>query len=141
VNDILSFWSVSPVDLFRPRLAESVLNHMRKGAHVLVDGQFVSSEHQRENDKSKKAKAASITDFSNVRANSVRRLSRTEANARNTSGSRSSSGRNSDLRRSCEGSPAAAEGPFSFVLNYCQIKQSSTAARQIVEHRHPRLHR
>jgi hypothetical protein len=51
-----------------------------KGDHVLVDGQLVSSTYDRENDKSsKKAKAAKVTVFWSVRANSVRRLSRAEA--------------------------------------------------------------
>ena len=52
-----------------------------KGDHVLVDGQLVSSKYERENTKSKKAKAAKVTVFWSVRANSVRRLSRAEAEA------------------------------------------------------------
>lgn len=45
---------------------------------VLVDGMLVSSKYERENGKSKKAKAAKVT-FWSLRANSVRRLSRAEA--------------------------------------------------------------
>jgi single-stranded DNA-binding protein len=50
-----------------------------KGDHVLVDGQLVSWQYERENGKSKKAKAATVSVFWSVRANSVRRLSRAEA--------------------------------------------------------------
>ena len=46
---------------------------------VLVDGQLVSSKYERENGKSKKAKQAKFAIFWSVRANSVRRLSRAEA--------------------------------------------------------------
>jgi single-stranded DNA-binding protein len=52
-----------------------------KGDHVLVDGQLVSSKYERENGKSKKAKAAPFNVFWSVRANSVRRLSRADAEA------------------------------------------------------------
>jgi len=60
------------------RLAEAVAETLHKGDHVLVDGMLVSSKYERENGKSKKAKAAKVT-FWSVRANSVRRLSRAEA--------------------------------------------------------------
>jgi single-stranded DNA-binding protein len=52
---------------------------LHKGDHVLVDGLLVSSTYNRENSKSKKAKAAKVTVFWSIRANSVRRLSRAEA--------------------------------------------------------------
>jgi hypothetical protein len=42
-----------------------------------VDGLLVGSTYERENGKSKKAKAAKVTVWS-VRANSIRRLSRAE---------------------------------------------------------------
>jgi single stranded DNA-binding protein len=58
------------------RLGESIPDTLHKGDHVLVDGQLVSSKYENENGKSEKAKAAI---FWSVRANSVRRLSRTEA--------------------------------------------------------------
>ena len=61
------------------RLAESLADALHKGDHVLVDGMLVSSKYDRENGKSKKAKAAKVTVFWSVRANSVRRLSRAEA--------------------------------------------------------------
>ena len=51
------------VAIFRPRLAEAVLNNIKKGDHVLVDGMLVSSKYERENGKSKKAKAAKIMVF------------------------------------------------------------------------------
>jgi single-stranded DNA-binding protein len=61
------------------RLGESLADALHKGDHVLVDGILVSSKYDRENAKSKKAKAAKVTIFWSVRANSVRRLSRAEA--------------------------------------------------------------
>src|SRR5580700_2240847 len=61
------------------RLGESLAESLHKGDHVLVDGLLVSSKYERENGKSKKAKAAQVAIFWSVRANSVRRLSRAEA--------------------------------------------------------------
>jgi single-strand DNA-binding protein len=61
------------------RLGESIAESLHKGDHVLVDGLLVSSKYENENGKSKKAKAAKVTVFWSVRANSVRRLSRAEA--------------------------------------------------------------
>jgi single-strand DNA-binding protein len=66
------------------RLGESIADTLHKGDHVLVDGQLVSSKYERENGKSKKAKAAKFAIFWSVRANSVRRLSRAEAEAPTT---------------------------------------------------------
>jgi single-stranded DNA-binding protein len=63
------------------RLGDSIADTLSKGDHVLVDGQLVSSKYERENGKSKKAKAAQFAIFWCVRANSVRRLSRAEAEA------------------------------------------------------------
>ena len=61
------------------RLGELIADSLRRGDHVLVDGQLVSSKHEPENGKSKKTKAAKLTVFWSVRANSIRRLSRAEA--------------------------------------------------------------
>ena len=61
------------------RLGESIAETLHKGDHVLVDGMLVSSKYQGQNGKSKNAKAAKVTVFWSVRANSVRRLSRAEA--------------------------------------------------------------
>jgi single-strand DNA-binding protein len=61
------------------RLGESIAETLHKGDHVLVDGILVSSKYERENGKSKKPKAAKVNVFWSVRANSVRRLSRAEA--------------------------------------------------------------
>jgi single stranded DNA-binding protein len=63
------------------RLGESIADTLHKGDHVLVDGQLVSSKYESENGKSKKAKTGKVTIFWSVRANSVRRLSRAEAEA------------------------------------------------------------
>ncbi len=63
------------------RLGESIADILHKGDHVLVDGQLVSSKYERDNGKSKKAKAAQFNVFWSVRANSVRRLSRADAEA------------------------------------------------------------
>lgn len=62
-------------------LGESIADTLHKGNHVLVDGQLVGSKYEQENGKSKKAKAAKFAILWNVRANSVRRLSRAEAEA------------------------------------------------------------
>ncbi len=61
------------------RLGESLADVLHKGDHVLVDGQLVSSKYERENGKSKKAKASKVDIFWSVRANSIRRLSRAES--------------------------------------------------------------
>jgi single-strand DNA-binding protein len=61
------------------RLGESIAESLHKGDHVLVDGLLVSSKYERENGKSKKAKTTKVAIFWSVRANSVRRLSRAEA--------------------------------------------------------------
>jgi single-stranded DNA-binding protein len=61
------------------RLGESIAGTLHKGDHVLVDGQLVSKKYENENGKSRKAKAAKVTVFWSVRANSVRRLSRADA--------------------------------------------------------------
>ena len=42
------------------RLGESLADSLHKGDHVLVDGLLVSSKYERENGKSKKAKAAQV---------------------------------------------------------------------------------
>ena len=63
------------------RLGESIATTLHKGDHVLVDGQLVSKKYENENGKSKKAKAAKSIVFWSIRANSVRRLSRAEAEA------------------------------------------------------------
>ena len=60
------------------RLGAALADTLHKGDHVLVDGMLVSSKYERENGKSKKAKAAKVS-FWSVCANSVRRLSRAEA--------------------------------------------------------------
>jgi single stranded DNA-binding protein len=61
------------IAIFRPRLAESVLNNIKKGAHVLVEGTLVSSTYEQANGKGKKAKTAKITSWS-IRADVVRKL-------------------------------------------------------------------
>lgn len=65
------------VSIFRPRLAEYVLESIKKGAHVLVEGCLVSSIYEQPNGKGKKATTAKITSWS-IRADSVRRLDRGE---------------------------------------------------------------
>jgi single-strand DNA-binding protein len=65
------------IAVFRPRLAEHVLNNVKKGARVLVEGSLVSSTYEQPNGKGKKAKAAKITSCS-IRADVVRKLDRGE---------------------------------------------------------------
>ena len=66
------------VSVFRPRLAEHVLNNLKKGDHVLVEGSLVSSTYEVANGKSKKAKGKRVTSWS-IRADVVRKLDRGEA--------------------------------------------------------------
>jgi single-stranded DNA-binding protein len=61
------------------RLGEALADRLRKGDHVLVDGQLVSRKYENENGKSKKSKGAKFVTFWSVRANFVKRLTRTAA--------------------------------------------------------------
>jgi single-strand DNA-binding protein len=63
------------------RLGEALAESLHKGDHVLVDGLLVSSKYEGENGKSKNTKAAQFSAFWSIRANSVSRLSRAEADA------------------------------------------------------------
>jgi single-strand DNA-binding protein len=65
------------VSIFRPRLAEYVLESVKKGAHLLVEGSLVSSTYERSNGKGKKAAADKITSWT-IRADVVRKLDRGE---------------------------------------------------------------
>jgi single-strand DNA-binding protein len=65
------------VCIFRPRLADYVLQSIKKGAHVLVEGSLISSTYERPNGKGKKATNSKITSWS-IRADAVRRLDRGE---------------------------------------------------------------
>jgi single-strand DNA-binding protein len=68
------------VSIFRPRLAEHIAATIKKGAHVLVEGELVSSTYERPNGKSKKSAATQITSWS-IRADVVRKLDRAEPEA------------------------------------------------------------
>jgi single-strand DNA-binding protein len=63
--------------VFRPRLAEYVATSIKKGSHVLVEGQLVSSSYERPNGKSKKPATTKITSWS-IHADLVRKLDRGE---------------------------------------------------------------
>src|SRR6266852_3752169 len=65
------------VCIFRPRLAEHVATAIKKGAHVLVEGELVSSNYERPNGKSKKSATTKTTSWS-IRADVVRKLDRGE---------------------------------------------------------------
>ena len=56
---------------FRPRLAEYVATAIKKGLHVLVEGELVSSPYQRPNGKGKKSATTKITSWS-IHADLVR---------------------------------------------------------------------
>jgi single stranded DNA-binding protein len=76
--------------IFRPRLAEHVATAVKKGAHVLVEGELVSSTFERPNGKSKKSAPTKITSWS-IRADVVRKLDRGEPEPEvNASGSAAS---------------------------------------------------
>ena len=66
------------VAIFRPRLAEAVLNNIKKGAHVLVEGSLVSSDYLPANGKSEKNKETKITSWT-IHADAVRKLDRGES--------------------------------------------------------------
>jgi single-strand DNA-binding protein len=65
------------VCIFRPRLAEYVLQSIKKGSHVLIEGSLISSSYEKADGKGKKATTAKITSWS-IRADVVRRLDRGE---------------------------------------------------------------
>ena len=65
------------VCIFRPRLAEYVLESIKKGSHVLIEGSLISSTYDRLNGKGKKATITKITSWS-IRADVVRKLDRGE---------------------------------------------------------------
>lgn len=65
------------VCIFRPRLADYVLQSIKKGSHVLIEGSLISSTYERANGKGKKATTSKITSWS-IRADVVRRLDRGE---------------------------------------------------------------
>ena len=65
------------VAIFRPRLAEAVLNNIKKGAHVLVEGSLINSTSEQPNGKGRKAKTNKQT-FWCIRADVVRKLDRGE---------------------------------------------------------------
>jgi single-strand DNA-binding protein len=64
------------VAIFRTRLAQYVLDNIRKGAHVLVEGSLISSTYEGPG-QGKKAATTKITSWS-IRADAVRRLDRGE---------------------------------------------------------------
>jgi single-strand DNA-binding protein len=63
--------------VFRPQLAAYVLQSIKKGSHVLVEGSLISSTYEKPNGKGNKATTAKITSWS-IRADVVRRLDRGE---------------------------------------------------------------
>jgi single-strand DNA-binding protein len=64
------------IAIFRTRLAQYVLDNIRKGAHAVVEGSLLSSIYEVPS-KGKKAPATKITSWS-IRAGAVRRLDRSE---------------------------------------------------------------
>ena len=65
------------VCIFRPRLAEHIATAIKKGAHILIEGELFSSTYERPNGKTKKPGATKITSWS-IRADVVRKLDRGE---------------------------------------------------------------
>ena len=62
------------VSIFRPRLAKYVLENLRKGSHILVEGSLISSVYEWPNGK----KAATKLTSWSIRADAVRKLDRGE---------------------------------------------------------------
>jgi len=67
------------IAIFRPQLAEQVASTVRKGSHIAVTGDLVSSTYERPS-KSKNSAPTKITSWS-IRANTVRKLDRKEPEA------------------------------------------------------------
>jgi single-strand DNA-binding protein len=65
------------VSVFRPRLADYVLQNVKKGAHILVEGSLISSTYEKPNGKGKKAATTKLMSWS-IRADAVRKLDRSE---------------------------------------------------------------
>jgi single-strand DNA-binding protein len=63
------------IAIFRPQLATQVASTVKKGSHIAVTGELMSSTYERPSGKSKKSAPTKITSWS-IRANSVRRLDR-----------------------------------------------------------------
>jgi len=61
------------ISIFRPRLAEYVLQSVEKGSDVLIEGSLVSSTFERGSGKGKKAQAEKITSWF-IRADVARKL-------------------------------------------------------------------
>jgi len=65
------------IAIFRPRLAEYVMQSVRKGSRVLIEGSLISSTYERADGKGKMVGTEKITSWS-IRADSVRKLDRGE---------------------------------------------------------------
>jgi single-strand DNA-binding protein len=65
------------ISIFRPRLAEYVLENVKKGSHILVEGSLVSSTYLPGNGKDKQDETTKLTSWS-IRADAVRKLDRGE---------------------------------------------------------------
>lgn len=65
------------ISIFRPRLAEYVLQSVQKGSHVLIEGSLTSSTFERASGKGKKTQPEKITSWF-IRADVVRKLDRGE---------------------------------------------------------------
>jgi single-stranded DNA-binding protein len=63
-------------------LAEHVATAIKKGAHVLIEGELVSSTYERPNGDSKKSATTKITSWS-IRADVVHKLKRTDKEPEN----------------------------------------------------------
>jgi single-strand DNA-binding protein len=66
------------IAIFRPQLAQQVASTVKKGSHIAVTGELVSSTYERQSGK--KSATTKITSWS-IRANTVRKLDRNEPEA------------------------------------------------------------
>ena len=82
------------IAIFRPQLAQQVASTVKKGSHIAVTGELVSSTYERPS-KSKKSAPTKITSWS-IRANTVRKLDRREPGPEATASGSNASGRASD---------------------------------------------
>jgi single-strand DNA-binding protein len=78
------------IAIFRPQLAAQVASSVKKGSHIAVTGELVSSTYERPSGK--KSAPTKITSWS-IRANTVRKLDRREPEPEATASGSKASGR------------------------------------------------
>ena len=81
------------IAIFHPQLAQQVASTVKKGSHIAVTGELVSSTFERQSGK--KSAPTKITSWS-IRANTVRKLDRREPEPEATASGSNASGQGSE---------------------------------------------